>query len=174
MKYPQIVQLLFILVFASASAARAECGQDACVSADNKPQCVNTAGVAAGDKTLSEIEDAAVARNRIVVTYFFTNARCRSCLKIEELTRKALEKRFAAGLADGSIVFRAINIDEAANKHYIDGYELAFKTVVISDMRGDTEARWVRMDKVWELLRNPGAFESYIVEGVNAYLGPQG
>lgn len=107
----------------------------------------------------------------VVVTYFMTDVRCKSCRKIEALTRQTLQNRFANELADGSVQFRTINIDRPENAHYIDSYELSFKTVVVSDMNGDAEARWVRMDNVWQLLGKPDKFEQYIADAVSAYVG---
>jgi hypothetical protein len=127
----------------------------------------STAVWAGSDPAAPAVEN----RHVVVVTYFMTDVRCKSCRKIEALTRQTLQNRFANELADGSLQFRTINIDRPENAHYIDSYELSFKTVVVSDMNGDAEARWVRMDNVWQLLGKPDKFEQYIADAVSAYVG---
>ena len=91
----------------------------------------------------------------VVVTYFTTDVRCTSCRAIEAQTKEVVEKQFADALAAGSLVFQTRNIDREENKHFIDEYQLSFKTVVISSMEQGKEVQFVKMDKVWELLNKP-------------------
>ncbi len=103
---------------------------------------------------------------QVVVTYFTTNVRCKSCLSIEALTRETVEERFAEELAGKTLVFQTINIDLPENKHFIEQYQLSFKTVVLSSMKEGEQAGFMKMDKVWELLHTPETFKNYLAEGI--------
>lgn len=106
----------------------------------------------------------------IVVTYFTSNARCKTCLKIEKLTTKTLEKNFTKELASKAIVFQTINFDKPENKHYIKDYGLAFKTVVVSAHTNGKEVQWDKYDKVWNLVDTPDQFSAYLDDGIRQHL----
>lgn len=114
----------------------------------------------------------------VTVTYFSSDVRCPTCLEIEALTRRAVEERFAEPLANGRIAFQILNMDEKENAHFVDDYELAFKTVVISgdahavNTGNDTAAvePWVKMDEVWTLVDKPDEFIDYLAQEIDRRL----
>ena len=106
----------------------------------------------------------------VVVTYFTSNARCPTCLKIEALTKKAVNDGFADELAEGSVVFRTLNIDQPENDRFTKRYDLVFKTVVVSERRSGDETRWVALDEVWDLTNEPAAFIDLVRGAVRKYL----
>jgi hypothetical protein len=55
-----------------------------------------------------------VAPDVIQVTYFSSDVRCATCVRIERLTRETVEKNFAAEIASGGVVLQTINLDGAA------------------------------------------------------------
>jgi hypothetical protein len=107
----------------------------------------------------------------VVVTYFTTDQRCTACLQIEQLTRLALAEQFAAELDQGLVRFETYNLDRPQNRHFTRDYQLAFKTVVVSDYRDGREVSWQKMDDVWRLLSRPGDFKAYVATKVRDYLG---
>lgn len=106
----------------------------------------------------------------VVVTYFTSDQRCDTCLKIEKLTQDAIHSQFSDALEKKEIIFQTINYDRAENKHFIDDYQLAFKTVVVSERKKGKEQRWSKYDKVWELVNDPEKFSSYLQQGIHQYL----
>ncbi len=108
----------------------------------------------------------------VFVTYFHTTARCTSCLKIEDLTASTMTTRFAAPIADKRIVWRSVNLDEAANTHFAKDYGLFTKSVVVSEIRDGREVRWKNLDKVWNLLGDPEEFQAYVEKEVQGFLDP--
>jgi thiol-disulfide isomerase/thioredoxin len=108
---------------------------------------------------------------QVVMTYFLIGTRCASCRKIEALARETAEKDFPAELASNKLIFRVIDTDEAANRHYLDDYKLSSKTVVISRRLGGRETTWKNMEKVWDLLDDPPAYHAYLGERIREYLG---
>ncbi len=104
----------------------------------------------------------------IVVTYFTTNVRCPSCHKIENLTRETIESKFAEALANGTLIFRVINVDRPENKHFIDEYQLVSKTVIVSERHAGKETGWKNLQEVWTKLIDPEDFANYIAAGVRS------
>lgn len=113
---------------------------------------------------------AAQRHDAVVVTYFTSNVRCRSCRAIEELTRRTVEERFAKASADGRVVFQALNIDQPENRHFASDYQLSFKTVVVSQYKDGVERSWQKMDDVWRLFDEPEAFMAYLSEAIEEEL----
>lgn len=151
------IPVLLAAALCTASFANAE--NAACK--DQAPCC----------STQANASELPQSTGKVTVTYFTTNARCKTCLKIEALTRKVVEERFASELASGRLEFRAINIDLPENRHYADNYQLSFKTVVISSTNADGKEDWARMDAVWQKVGRESEFASYIEGGINKALG---
>ncbi len=119
-------------------------------------------------------EEAAQAASKTVVYYFHGNQRCRTCKKIEALTKKTLEEGFAAQLKDGSMEVQVVNVDQAENEHFVTDYELAVRSVVLSKLDGGKETNWRRLDKVWQLVHDEAVFAAYLREEIGLLLKGKG
>lgn len=106
----------------------------------------------------------------VLVTYFTSDQRCPTCVKIEKLTREAVESGFPKELGRGEVRFQTVNFDRPGNKHFIKDYGLSFKTVVVSNRRLGKEMKWDKFDKVWDLVGEPEAFASYLQEGIRKHI----
>lgn len=116
---------------------------------------------------------ATEGKHTLVAYYFHGDARCPSCLKIEAYTAAAIKENFAGQMADGSLSWKVVNIDQPENRHYVGDYQLKTKSVVLSDRYGGQERTWKNLERVWELLSDEPAFKDYIASEVGAALGPQ-
>lgn len=114
-------------------------------------------------------QDTAAAT--VVVTYFTTDVRCDSCRTIETLSREAIEQGFPDEVKNGQVVFRVLNTDRDENQHFVDAYEIANKTVIISHQQQGKEAEWENRQDVWLLFEEPNEFFEYVREPVRRYLG---
>jgi hypothetical protein len=130
-----------------------------------------------GENTTSDGMVAAPAQgagddrpDKVVVYYFYATARCDSCMKIEAYTKEAIESGFPEALKDGRLEWRPVNVDQPANRHYIDDYELYLRTVVVSDMKGGNQTDWKKLDEVWNLLGDKDRFVTFIQDNVRPYL----
>ncbi|MFO1076784.1 MAG: nitrophenyl compound nitroreductase subunit ArsF family protein [Planctomycetota bacterium] len=112
-----------------------------------------------------------VAAASVVVTYFTTNVRCDSCRTIERLSRKAVEEGFPADVASGRVVYRVLNTDLPENQHFLDDYEIANKTVIVSHQVAGKETEWTNRQDVWLMLDQPDEFLAYVREPVGRFLG---
>ena len=115
---------------------------------------------------------AAASRHQVVVSYFHGDVRCATCRKLEAYAKAAVEEAFAAELADGRVVFRAVNTDRAENAHFLTDYSLVTKSLVVTEEAGGKVVRWTNLDRIWRLVGDRQAYADYVVAGVRAYLGP--
>lgn len=113
-----------------------------------------------GAKTEFPISD-----NAVVVYYFHGNKRCATCNKIETLTRRAVEEKFAPQLADGRVVMRSVNIEEPENEHFATDFGLASRCVVMQKA-----GAYKTFDQIFEFIRDPEKFTAYIQDGVAGML----
>lgn len=88
------------------------------------------------------------------VYYFHGNQRCSSCNRIEALTLKAIEGK--------GFTFKAVNLDDPANEHFVKDFELDTRVVVIQH-----NGTYKKMENVWGLVNGKEAdFITYIQSGL--------
>jgi hypothetical protein len=107
---------------------------------------------------------------KIIVYYFYTNFRCASCHKIENYTKEAIEKYFKDELKSGKLVFKAINVEEKENEHFVKDYKLYTKSVVLSLVKNNKEVKYNNLAKVWNYLKDKKKFYGYIKKETDKYL----
>lgn len=120
---------------------------------------------------LSRATENESATPKLVVYYFHGNTRCITCKKIESFAKSAIESAFAAELKTGQIQFRVVNVEEPMNEHFVQDYQLATRSVVLSRLRNDKQDAWKNLDQVWTLVRDPEAFQRYVVDETKQLLG---
>ncbi len=111
-----------------------------------------------------------VAPDAILVTYFSSDVRCATCVRIEQLTRETVERNFPAELKSGRIVLRTVNLDGPGNEHFVQDYSLISKTVIVSDLAKGQEVGWENLQQVWTMQKDEQAFDAYVVEAVRRHL----
>lgn len=109
----------------------------------------------------------------LVVTYFHTTLRCTTCHKIEEYSNDAVHLNFEDELKSGTLVWRIINVDEPAHKHFVKDYQLYSKHLIVSEVRDGKEVRWKDLKEVWTNVRNQEKFEQYVVSEIKDWMEPQ-
>jgi hypothetical protein len=65
-----------------------------------------------------------------------------------------------------------VNVDEAANAHYVDDFQLTTRTVVLAEEAGGTVVRWQRLDECWDRFDNPPDYLAYIQRSLAAFRTP--
>lgn len=100
----------------------------------------------------------ATAAGRLVAFYFHGAKRCQSCNSIERLTREALQ----AEVAGGRIEIRSVDVDEPAQAHFVDDFQLTMRTVVLAEERAGRIGRWRRLDECWDRFGDAAGFTAYV------------
>jgi small redox-active disulfide protein 2 len=98
-------------------------------------------------------ETATLAQQGTIVYYFYGNHRCATCNRMEALTVKALK--------DKDVTYKAVNIDEPVNEHYVKDFQLDARVVVIQK-----NGAYKKMEKVWDLVEDEQAYIAYIQSGL--------
>ncbi len=158
LRIKQFTNLLAIVVF-SGTIYSCQSSEPAKKSA--KTDSVKTTETAVAPKS---------EQKKLVVYYFHTTFRCRSCNLIEQFTKEAVESGFAEELKKGLIELKIINVEEKGNEHFTEEYKLYTKSVIISDVRNGKETSWKNLEKVWQLLGDQNNFKEYIQTEVKTSL----
>lgn len=160
--------LLLGFVFLSAAAlVHKIAGSPCCSKNTSQDELAGTAALTAQPAPKPEQKTTSAAKTiaqtkTAVVYYFYTNTRCSSCKTIEAYTRAAVEKNLASGYKGWKVVFKGVNIEEEPGKHFVQDYWLNSKSVVVQKFSGDKPLKWVKLEKVWQLLGDKEAFINYI------------
>ena len=164
MNYKSIIKAI-LLVFAIASIVGLfvkdpQTGLEAaCTSAETVNPQVNSGN-----------PGPAAVSPKVVAYYFHTTYRCSSCKKIEAYSREAIESGFAKELKDGRVAWCVVNVDDRANRHFIQDYQLFSKSLVLVKMKDGKQAEWKNLVKVWQLLGDREDFLRYVQAELRSYL----
>jgi hypothetical protein len=107
---------------------------------------------------------------KLVVYYFHTTARCYTCRLIESYSAETVRQRFAAEIGNGKIEWRTVNVQEAANRHFIKKYQLFTKSVVVVRLENGAEVKHKVLNDTWNLVDRKPAFQSYVEREVRGML----
>ena len=164
-KIVSIFLLLFIVVSVGTIVAK-EIVLKTVVEVQNESQVTQ--------QTVQQTEPQKQAKTstavKVVAYYFYGNYRCSTCRKIEFLTTEAIETGFVEEIKNGSVELKTINVEEPYNKHYIQDYQLASRSVVVARYEGKNQKDWKRLDAVWQLTEDKEAFISLVQDETTALL----
>ena len=108
---------------------------------------------------------------RFVVYYFHGNMRCATCRKLEAYTEEAFTSGFAGELQSGILDFRAVNIDEDQNKHFVTDFQLTNKSVVVVEYRAGKVARFENMNEIWQKVGDKDDYLKYVRDSTREFMG---
>ena len=108
--------------------------------------------------------------NHISIYYFHGNMRCVTCHKLEQYSKEAIETIFKEEIASGKVEFRAVNVEEKGNEHYVDDYKLYTKSLVISLVKDGKEVKSKNLEKIWEYVGDKERFFTYVKDEVANFL----
>jgi len=111
---------------------------------------------------------------KLIAYYFHGTFRCSTCRTIEEYSHAAIQTYFAKELANGSLEFRPVNVDETDNKHFIQDYQLVTRSLVLSLVSDGREKKWKNLPDVWKFVRNKEKFFQYVKDEVEIFLKETG
>jgi hypothetical protein len=107
---------------------------------------------------------------RLIAYYFHGNMRCKTCKTIEAYSTEAIEAGFPDAIRKGKLEFRVVNIEEPANEHFVQDYQLTTRTVVLAQYSEGKQKNWKNLQRVWELVGDHDAFIAYVQEETRSLL----
>ena len=121
-------------------------------------------------ETPSPLTEVKSQNSKVIVYYFHGTFRCTTCQNIEKYSKEAIEHYFPNELKNGKLEFKALNVEEAENRHYIQDYQLFSRALVISLVKQDKEATWKNLTDVWKHVRDKDKFFQYVKDEVDKLL----
>lgn len=119
----------------------------------------------------AQAKDELTDKNSKVIAYYFHgDFRCVTCRNLEQYAKEAIESNFQKALNEGSLVFKAVNVENKANEHFIEDYKLYSKALVLSLNKSGKEIRFKNLSKIWHLVRNKKKYLKYVKEEVAGFL----
>ncbi len=125
------------------------------------------AGAPQKPKAPAAVAAAPAASPGVLVYYFHATTRCATCRTIEAYAKDTLTSRFAADLEARRLAWKAVNVDEPANRHFIRDFQLYTRSVVVVDAKDPK--RYKVLDRVWQLVRDKAAFQRYVEQEIRAF-----
>ena len=111
------------------------------------------------------------AERKVVAYYFHGNVRCATCRTIESYAKEAVDARFPDALRSGALEWRVINVDDPANEHYVEEFQLTTRSIVLESVVGGKRQDWKNLQRVWDLVRDDKeAFLGYVQDETRAFL----
>jgi hypothetical protein len=124
-----------------------------------------------GEPAEPEAASTGSADSRIVLYYFHGERRCRTCRTIESYAEETVQTRFGKQLRSGTLEWKAVNIDEPQNEHFVQDFALPSSSLVVAEVTEKGVVRHEILQDVWVLVRDRSEFESYVVHALRRYLG---
>lgn len=106
----------------------------------------------------------------VIARYCHGSARCSNCVKIERYSREAIETGLRKALDSGRLRFEIVNVEEPANRHYVQDYGLYTKSLVLIAEAGGKEIRHKVLNGVWDHLSDKTAFMAYVRSETEGFL----
>ncbi len=106
----------------------------------------------------------------VTVYYFHRTMRCPTCRRLETLAKKAVDTSFSKELALGTVQWRAVNIQQNGNEHFVKDYQLEGPSLVLVKTQNGKRIAWQNMEKIWELVGSPAEYSQYVQNGLRNYL----
>ena len=107
---------------------------------------------------------------KVIAYYFHGSFRCVTCTNMEKYSKEAIEANFKDALTSGKLEFKAVNVEDRGNEHFVDNYKLYTKSLILSLVKDGKEVKSKNLDKIWELARNKQKFIEYVTAEVGALM----
>lgn len=107
---------------------------------------------------------------KVTAYYFHGSFRCITCTNMEKYSREAIEASFKDALASGKLEFKAVNVEDRGNEHFVNDYKLYTKSLILSLVKDGKEVKSKNLDQIWQLARNKQKFIEYVTTEVGALM----
>lgn len=157
---PKSIVTFLLIGFVTSSAVYLAAKESSILQGTRTQSSVSVTMAEVGNDTAAE-KAIQQSEPKIIAWYFHGNRRCRTCKTIEAYIREAIETGFAGEAKSGLVEFKAVNVEQPQNEHFIYDYELLTRSVVIARYEDGQQKTWRKMDEIWPLLSDKDGFISY-------------
>jgi hypothetical protein len=107
---------------------------------------------------------------KVIAYYLHGSFRCPTCTNMEKYSSEAIQANFQDALGAGNLEFKAVNVEDPGNEHFVNDYQLYTKALVLSLVKDGKEVKYRNLDQIWKLAGNKQKFMDYVVGEVNAFM----
>ena len=107
---------------------------------------------------------------KVIAYYFHGSFRCPTCRNLEQYSKEAIEDNFKKELDEGILIFKALNVEEKENEHFVKDYQLYTKSLVLSLVKDNKEVKFKNLDKIWEYVRDKTKYMNYVKNEIENFL----
>ncbi len=113
---------------------------------------------------------AVASTNKIEVIDFYGTHRCVTCKAIEASAKYTLDTHYSEEQKDGTIVFKAINVDEEKNYKIAESFEATGTALFLNVIKNGKETHINLTDFAFEKGRDQEAFSKELKSKIDAEL----
>jgi len=107
----------------------------------------------------------------VVAYYFHVNARCQTCLLIEQRSGEVIKDAFSKDLQEGILAWKAVNTQQPENRRFTADLRLPSRGLVLVAYTNGTPGRWKNLENVWQLVHGDQVvFQLYVSREVRDFL----
>ncbi|MDP8217975.1 MAG: nitrophenyl compound nitroreductase subunit ArsF family protein [Candidatus Theseobacter exili] len=107
---------------------------------------------------------------KVIAYYFHGSFRCRTCNMMEKYSRQVIENNFKNALDSEKLEFKAINVEESGNEHFVNDYQLYSKALILSLVKDGKEIQSKNLTKIWQFASNKQRFFDYVTEEISSLM----
>ncbi len=107
---------------------------------------------------------------KVIAYYLHGKFRCYACTMLEKYCKEAIEAGFKDALVSGKLEFKAVNVEDRGNEHFVNDYQIYTKSLILSLVKDGKEIKWKNLDKIWEYVRNRQKFSDYVTAEAAVFL----
>jgi hypothetical protein len=89
---------------------------------------------------------------------------------MESYASDALNGSFSQELSTGRVQFQSVNIEEPANQHFWDDYQLSSQALVLVAYRDGQQVTWNNLAEIWSKVRDKEQYYQYVKDGMTQLL----
>ncbi len=115
-------------------------------------------------------ENTQYGSTQTIAYYFHGSFRCVTCNNMEKYSREAIEVNFKDDLRSGKLEFKAVNVEDRSNEHFVNDYQLYTKSLILSLVKDGKEIKSKNLDKIWEYSRNKQKFIDYVTGEIIGFM----
>jgi hypothetical protein len=106
----------------------------------------------------------------VIAYYFHRTIRCTGCLEIEANAKRVIESSFAKQIADKKLIWVPFNLNEPGGDEFGKEFDVSTSTLVLSKEKNGHHTEYKKLEKVWQLVHDPNAFDVYVKDEVKQFL----
>jgi hypothetical protein len=124
-----------------------------------------------GKKNVVDTAKTQDKNNPIVIAYYFhRTVRCPTCLAIEANAARVIEENFPQQIAEGVLTWIPFNLDDPGGEEFENEFDVSVSTLVLSKTEESIHTKYIKLEKVWDLIGDPVKFDTYIQNKVRRFM----